>query len=657
MASPLRARGVIPSTVRGAAGHTARGTTVGGVTFFQTITGTLNASGSLVKKTSIFPAGILTTSGSLLKTISIYPSGVLSFTSSIIKKISIFPTGIITFSGSLTKTSKKLLTGNINFSGGILKTISITLSGNLSLSGNLTKQTSKVLTGTIVFSGSVIKQISKALSGILTFSGLILKTISVFPKGTITFSGSLIKLTQKILMGSITFTGFLIKQISKGTIGELVFSGSLFKKTQKLLTGSISFSGTLIALIPEGLQIILTFFSGRLTTIVKSANLSMIYRISRQDVDQFSGKIIARTRSGRQNINTNKVSEGLTMQWFSGWLRSRFTPLSGFQMLGLGERLDYAPDGQSILYDRKDPADNTYYDIYTMTPAGNHLRDITPNAPGLPTNHIGNPDWHSDGQHFVFQAAKQTHSCGIGLSAPGIGAANDIWIGKIVGLQTTYTKIYNTPAGRAVLHPHFNRAGTHLVWSEQINGPACAGGNWGIKYAPVSLTPTPVLGAIVLYQPNGSTGNIFYEVHSFDPTDRYLLYTAGYDTDTWEIYRFDFVTDTFINLSNLPGQWNEHAHYSPDGNWIIFTSSYKVRGSVPSSPLTVRLDLYMMKADGSSLFRLTHFNEPGWPEFVGPSIIGEFDWAPNGRNIITKVDNFSTRRLCRLDLKSAYWGA
>jgi len=50
----------------------------------------------------------------------------------------------------------------------------------------------------------------------------------------------------------------------------------------------------------------------------------------------------------------------------------------------------------------------------------------------------------------------------------------------------------------------------------------------------------------------------------------------------------------------------------------------------------LKTELWLMKSDGSNKRRLTHFNEPGYPEYMGGRrcIVSDSAWSPDGKRIV-----------------------
>lgn len=93
-------------------------------------------------------------------------------------------------------------------------------------------------------------------------------------------------------------------------------------------------------------------------------------------------------------------------------------------------------------------------------------------------------------------------------------------------------------------------------------------------------------------------------------------YSWSYDKN-YDIFEKDLSTGKLRNLTKTPG-YDAEGSYSPDGKWILFASNRQAYGRKLSEPEQKHfdhdkayfMDLYIMKADGSGLRRLT--NVPGY---------------------------------------------
>ena len=131
----------------------------GGITYNQTITGSLSASGIVIKASFVRRVGSLSPAGSLNKfttrsfSSSISLSGIRSDNSSLAQTT----TGAITAFGTVSSrvTYTRAYSSVLTASGGLVKAISKTLTGSLTLSGAAMKQMYLRLAGSLSALGSV----------------------------------------------------------------------------------------------------------------------------------------------------------------------------------------------------------------------------------------------------------------------------------------------------------------------------------------------------------------------------------------------------------------------------------------------------------------------------------------------------------------------
>jgi len=187
--------------------------------FYQNITGILNFTGDILKKTSVSVAGTFNFIGSLTLRISIMLSGVLNFIGSVITGLANFyyqsVTGILDFTGSIVKKTSISLSGVFNFTGIITKLIDKLLTGIIELSGIISRLTNKLVSGIVTFTGNIIGSIIYAISltGIVSFTGETSRVIGNLLEGTITFAGSILKRISTVLRGILDFVGSVIIRI------------------------------------------------------------------------------------------------------------------------------------------------------------------------------------------------------------------------------------------------------------------------------------------------------------------------------------------------------------------------------------------------------------------------------------------------------------
>jgi len=101
-------------------------------------------------------------------------------------------------------------------------------------------------------------------------------------------------------------------------------------------------------------------------------------------------------------------------------------------------------------------------------------------------------------------------------------------------------------------------------------------------------------------------------------------------------YILNINTGALINLTNSPTVWDEHGVFSPDGKKVIFMSAYPYRADPNSSKvLTIKTEFMLINTDGTGLTQLTHFKEPGHPDFSKKGGIAACaEWMPDGKSAL-----------------------
>lgn len=312
-----------------------------------------------------------------------------------------------------------------------------------------------------------------------------------------------------------------------------------------------------------------------------------------------------------------------------------------------GGRLDWHPTGNSLVFDRVTYNDSVSnqpcYETYTMNADGSNEQCVTCSHPDMPTHNKGQPAWHPNGRHLMFQAEKQTHSPGVncGIAAnPGAGVYNDIWV---LDTQTNSARaLVTVGAGQdfGVLHPHFSPDGTKLLWSElysrgNIFSPGLEAGKWKIMIADVSIDGAGVMtvsnATQLLPKVGGAEG--FFETHGFTQDGTRIQYSsgAGYGiamSVRSDIWTADLMGNNIVKLTD--GFYNEHMFHSKSGAKAVFMSN-RFNGT-QADFMTTGTEFYMIDSNGSNICQLTHFNQSGFPESQSKkTTAADISWHPNGR--------------------------
>lgn len=230
----------------------------------------------------------------------------------------------------------------------------------------------------------------------------------------------------------------------------------------------------------------------------------------------------------------------------------------------------WSPDGKKLLYSCEDsvPNANAAICLSDLKIARVSLVDY----PGDDTD----PAWSPDGTRFAFisqydQGRPQETSEGNGIF---VASANG---------TVTPQKIADLPAGSYL-------AG-NLTWSPDGKHLALIG--------EALMDSSGHGGDIIVAAADGSMSRIvkastlIRERIPWSSDSTTLLY-SGYTGQSTDIFLLSIATGVSVNLTNDPAP-NYSPGWSPDGNWIVFTSSKD--GNV---------ELYRMDSSGGNLTRLTH---------------------------------------------------
>jgi len=287
-----------------------------------------------------------------------------------------------------------------------------------------------------------------------------------------------------------------------------------------------------------------------------------------------------------------------------------------------------------------------YFDVYTIYPDGCELRCLTrTRKKHLPQSNNGQPAWHPAGDYIVFQAQDPSLKGFSGrraefekyLTSPGIGINNNLWLMTADGSK--FWQLTSVEDHHGVLHPHFSPDGTMLLWSEIISADLDRIGRWAIKLADFAIVDgKPRLSNIQTLQPRSLQ---FYETHGFSPDGKKIIFSGieeGKYYYDMEIYLMDLFTVRVTRLT-YNYEWDEHAHFTPDGQHIVWVSSKDIpqrkRNPILSSP---KLEYWVMNPDGSGKRRLTYFNDPFAAEYMsGGAGVADFDWGLDGKTIVAKM--------------------
>lgn len=303
------------------------------------------------------------------------------------------------------------------------------------------------------------------------------------------------------------------------------------------------------------------------------------------------------------------------------------------------------------------------YEVFIMDPDGSNLKCLTCNKPALENcGHRGQSYWHPSGKYIIFSAENaEFPRQGLGVPhRPGLGRNFNVWIMNADG--NYFWQLTDYPENWGVIETKFSHDGTKIYWNEEFSMEKYPTGKpedpiphlgsywghksftyrrgeelcaWRVVYADITFEEgNPTISNIIkLNPPDGLT---LIEANGFTPDDEGFIYSYAPYEETkgislWgELYTTDLKGNNLKRLTFTPYMHDEDPVYSPNKKQIIYKESTKGQGKP-----TDGMEIFLMDADGGNRIQLTHFSDPGYPEYRDNWLqITEIDWSPNGKKII-----------------------
>ena len=310
-----------------------------------------------------------------------------------------------------------------------------------------------------------------------------------------------------------------------------------------------------------------------------------------------------------------------------------------------GARPHFAPSGEEFVFDRKNP--DGYSDLYISDLNGNILRALSEEKADLPQRNNGNGVFDPSGQFVIFVSEAASHFADQVkyLGDSGIGLFSNLWATDREG--TRFWRLTDTPIKQnlsdsipayAVVNPGFSRDGKLLIWTKRY--AEGDGRDWGARRIQgaefIFEQGTPrIANPRTLFVPQ--EGN-FVTFMGELPGGEWILAgnLSGQHEFGMDQYRYDPQTGALVNLQNTPLFWEEDASISQGSRIVYMTnidSAFRFDfGDVNWAAQPMERDYYVMDANGNLKERLTFFNEPSAPEYLGyPVLAVASDFSPDGR--------------------------
>ena len=288
-------------------------------------------------------------------------------------------------------------------------------------------------------------------------------------------------------------------------------------------------------------------------------------------------------------------------------------------------------------------------ELHTMQPDGSDRFCVTCNAP-VPKGFIGQPVWHPDREHIIFQVENE-HSTHTLFNHLAWGINNDIWIIKRDGSGADL--IYKTKLNHAALHPQISPDGKTIIfsartptgrvnpkWKNRTPGGENHWEGWSIISGKLDLT-RPGTSKISNPKTLIADDSGFFETHQIlEDGSIVFSHTKNGAPYVDDIYIMNASGGNIRKLVDSPKTWDEHGLFSPDRKFLAFISSrHDTSWQAPKSRAKdLQTELYVKRSADGALRRITGFNN-GRRRYLA----SDFSWSKDGKAIMIQAAPFRKR--------------
>ncbi|MEM8961901.1 MAG: hypothetical protein AAGD38_10495 [Acidobacteriota bacterium] len=309
------------------------------------------------------------------------------------------------------------------------------------------------------------------------------------------------------------------------------------------------------------------------------------------------------------------------------------------QLIEDAGRVDWHRNG-NLVFDRK--VDGVY-EIHQASATGDGDICLTCDNRELRGAHKTSPSWYGNGSYVVFQvqparAARRLKQDAGMMATPYRGLHAEVWA---YGKADRDTWQLAEPLSGALNEPHLSAEPGRIVWSErETNRGRSTFGGWALVVADLEFRRGIArLRDSEFYRP--AAEDRYLMTHGFTPDERGVLFSGVpadevYGETGLDLMVFDIESETVDVLTRTPRERDGAAHYTADGESLIWATNRGLEGRPNGLPY--RSDLWIMPANGKGIAeRLTFFNDPASDHYLDEALIDDFVLSPEGDALAAHV--------------------